>query len=130
METLRFNIKLDTDYQNVAPKVTVMFNGKNKFDSLLNSNTTIVFDGKIQERNDLIIERQNKPDNEKQDLFIRAISIDEIDLRNVIWSKSTFLNTDGKRIIGETWLGLNGTWSLQFTGPFWKYMMDWVNADV
>ena len=130
METLRFNIKLDTDYQSTAPAVTVMFNGKTQFDHQITDQTEVQFRGEIQERNSLVIDRQNKPDNEKQDLFIISISVDSIDLRNLIWSRSIFTHLDGRQVVGETWLGLNGTWQLQFNGPFWKHMMDWVNGDV
>ena len=130
MEILKFNIKLDTDYQNMAPMVTVKFNDETKFNHSVSTDTDVQFTGTIKEHNSLIIDRQNKPDNEKQDLFIRTVSIDDIDLRNLIWSKSYFLNADGERVIGETWLGTNGTWVLQFAGPFWKHMMDWVNGDV
>ena len=130
MEILKFNIKLDTDYQSIAPKVTVMFNGENKFDQTIDTETNIMFDAEIKDQNTLIIDRQNKPDNEKQDLFIRTVSIDDIDLRNLIWSKAVFMNADYELVIGETWLGTNGNWCLKFAGPFWKYMMDWVNGDV
>jgi len=63
-------------------------------------------------------------------LFINKIKINGIDLRNLIWSKSVFRHQDRREVIGETWLGLNGTWRLEFNGPFWKFLMDWVNGDV
>ena len=130
METLKFKIRLSTDYQATAPHVVIKINNDVKFDGELTEKQTIEFDHTLTERNILIIDRQNKPDNEKQDLFIDAISIDGIDLRNLIWHKSIFAHVDGREVIGETWLGLNGTWQLKFNGPFWKYMMDWVNGEV
>ena len=130
METLKFRIDLSVDYQTVAPRVLIAINDDIKFDQDISESRIINFNYTIQPKNTLIINRQNKPDNEKQDLLINKISIDGIDLRNLIWHNSVFTHVDGREVIGETWLGLNGTWRLDFNGPFWKYMMDWVNGDV
>mgnify|MGYP000070459880 FL=1 len=130
METLKFKITLSTDYQTTSPNVVIKINDDPKFAQALREKQTICFDYTIQEKNTLVIDRQNKPDDEKQDLFIEQVEIDGIDLRNLIWHKSVFTHVDGREVIGETWLGLNGTWKLEFNGPFWKYMMDWVNGEV
>ena len=130
METLKFSIDLSVDYQTVAPRVLISVNDDIKFDQDVSESRIINFDHTIQSKNTLTIDRQNKPIDRKQDLFINKISIDGIDLRNLIWHKSVFTHVDGREVMGETWLGLNGTWRLDFNGPFWKYMMDWVNGEV
>jgi len=130
METLKFEIKLRTEYQNTAPRIVIKVNDDIQFDQALTESQTISFDYTLQQKNTLTIDRQNKPDNEKQDLYIDQISINGINLRNLIWHKSIFTHVDGREVIGETWLGLNGNWRLTFNSPFWKFMMDWVNGKV
>jgi len=130
LETLKFEIDLSCDYQKIPPDVKVSVNNDVKFSQLLTQAQTIEFEHTLDNKNVLVIDRQNKIDNLKQDLFINKIKINGVDLRNLIWSKSVFKHVDGCEVIGETWLGLNGTWRLEFNGPFWKFMMDWVNDEI
>ena len=130
LETLKFEIDLHTAYQKTPPYITISVNDNIKFNEKLLERKVIAFEHTLNKENMLIIHRQNKPENSKQDLFINSIKIDGIDLRNLIWSKSIFTHTDGREVVGETWLGLNGTWRLKFNGPFWQFMMDWVNGKV
>jgi hypothetical protein len=97
----------------------------------------------------LSIRRYNKTGNqvrindsgqlEDQMLSIKKITIDDINIRNIIWCKSynepeypelwasqqraKGINLE-KFILGETNFGHNCTWRLEFTSPFYQFIFD------
>ena len=72
-------------------------------------------------------------------LMINGLIIDDVDVRHLIWCSSQFvpiypepwksqqidLGHDlEETIVGESILGHNGTWSLNFTSPFYQFLFD------
>lgn len=97
----------------------------------------------------ITIRRYNKTDDQcvilnngqRQDqyLIINQVIIDEIDIQNLIWHRSWYepeypelwareQQAQGiklePKVIGETWLGHNGSWHFQFTSPFYQYVIN------
>jgi hypothetical protein len=79
-----------------------------------------------------------------QMLYIKTIKIDNIDLRNLVWSCSTFtpeypepwateqqaLGVElEKQVPGEMYLGHNGTWRFEFTSPIYKFLVEWAKGN-
>lgn len=74
---------------------------------------------------------------------INQVKIDNIDLRNIVWHKSTFEpqypepwfseqvalgQTPEKIVPGEMYLGHNGTWRFNFTSPIYRFLVNWVRG--
>ncbi len=59
-------------------------------------------------------------------LNIRSVQIDEIDLGNLIYSKSVFRGDDSSRPVLDSCLdlGWNGTWTLTFESPFYIWLLE------
>jgi hypothetical protein len=59
-------------------------------------------------------------------LNIKSIEIDEIDLGNMIWEKSTFTGDDADRPVLDNCvnLGWNGSWELRFESPFYIWLLE------
>lgn len=95
----------------------------------------------------LKLKRYNKSDDQctivdgnKKDQYIilDRVSIDGIDVQNLIWSRSWFepqypelwrmqqeeagVQLEDK-VLGETWLSHNGVWNFEFTSPFYRYVI-------
>jgi hypothetical protein len=79
--------------------------------------------------------------NEGQDVIIKYIKIDGVNIRDMIWTNSYYepeypepwasqQKSQGieleKYVPGETWLGHNGVWRLNFISPFYRFLMDWI----
>lgn len=104
-------------------------------------------DLEISRSHKLKLKRYNKSDDQctivdgnKKDQYVilDRVSIDGIDIQNLIWSRSwyepqypevwkqqqeqagTMLE---EKVIGETWLSHNGVWSFEFTSPFYLYVI-------
>ena len=75
-----------------------------------------------------------------QMLHIKNIKIDNIDLRNLVWHRSVFEPTYPEpwaseqraqgvkleeQVLGEMYLGHNGTWRFEFTSPIYKFLIAW-----
>ena len=71
---------------------------------------------------------------ETQSCAIESITIDGINLRNILWSRSTFVpvydsTQSGDAVVnGELIFGYNGTFNLDFTSPFYQYVVDCVRG--
>lgn len=74
-----------------------------------------------------------------QMLRLMSVRIDGIDIQNIVWHRSWFepeypvewaqQQQDAGVVLethvrGETWLGHNGTWRMDFTSPFYKFLID------
>ena len=59
-------------------------------------------------------------------LHIKSVEIDEIDLANMIYTKSEFVGDDPERPVLDKCidLGWNGTWTLPFESPFYIWMLE------
>lgn len=78
-----------------------------------------------------------------QTLHLKKLCIDRIDVRNLVWSRSTWAPEYPEPwfsqqianhcrpeavVIGETTLGHNGTWRFEFQSPFYQFMIDCVRG--
>jgi len=74
-----------------------------------------------------VIQNADKTAIEKDMLLhIRSIEIDEIDLGNLLWSKSQYVGDDVTRPVLDNCvdLGWNGTWTLAFASPFYIWLLE------
>ena len=142
-ETLHFKIELAGTYWAKQPQYTILINDDViKTDIITAESGTSVFvefDHTVDEGSvGLKIRLENKDDSdvvENEDktaivkdmlLHIRSIEIDEIDLGNMIWSKSQYVGDDESRPVLDNCvdLGWNGTWTLAFASPFYIWLLE------
>lgn len=59
-------------------------------------------------------------------LGIRSIEIDDVEMGNLIWSKSQFVPDDPRHPILDNCvdLGWNGAWNLPFDSPFYIWLLE------
>lgn len=152
-ETMAFEIILRAEFWDKPPGVEIFVNDQSLFNGLIdNSCYTINFSSTVDlnAEHQLSIRRFNKTTDQTrydgqqlldQLLYIDRISVDGINIRNIIWSKSwnepvypepwaTEQRSQGielqEKIPAETCLGHNGIWRLNFSSPFYKFIMDWM----
>jgi len=142
-ETLHFKIELAGTYWDKQPQYSVLIN-----DTLIKTDTITVasgdsvfveFDHTVDEGSvSLSVRLENKTDTDTVEnadktaiekdmlLHIRSIEIDEIDLGNLIWSKSQYVGDDAARPVLDNCidLGWNGTWTLAFNSPFYIWLLE------
>jgi hypothetical protein len=158
-ETISFDLCLHASYWDRPPAALICINGTTKYQGLVTATAddpiTVSFKHTLEfgQPHKLEIRRYNKSPNQclvmadgsllDQLLFIDSVTIDGIDIRDTIWSRSTFCPvypepwksqqikagvTIEEIVIGETTLGLIGLWTLDFTSPFWQFLLDTVNT--
>jgi hypothetical protein len=81
---------------------------------------------------------------ETQMLHVKTVKLDNIDLRNLVWHSSQFepdypepwateQQEQGvkleKQVVGEMYLGHNGTWRFEFTSPIYKFLVAWARGN-
>jgi hypothetical protein len=143
-EKLHFKVTLSGTYWDKVPEYSILINNTQIQRAQLTQPTdqeeTIEFDVELadDEFHDLKIRLENKTDSdtvENQDktailrdmmLNIQKIEIDEIDLGNLISSKSLYTGDDASRPVLDKCvnLGWNGTWVLQFRSPFYIWLLE------
>lgn len=140
-ENITFEISLTPIYPDVPPGARIFVNDDCKYDNLIDNTCMIRFNHTLyfNQSHQLRIERYNKeksrPINDvHQTLILEKIVIDGIDIQNIIYSRSynepiypkhwaeQNLNLE-KIVIAETHFGFNGTWRLNFTCPFYLFVM-------
>jgi hypothetical protein len=146
VEKLHFKIGLAGTYWDKKPRYGIMVNDQIiKIDNISAPSGEveyIEFDANIEEGPcKLKIKLINKEDSDvvKDDsssaefkivkdllLNIKSVEIDEIDLANLIYSKSTFIADDPNRPDLDMCidLGWNGTWVLSFDSPFYIWLLE------
>lgn len=144
-ETIKFNILLESTFWDKPPKVQVFVNDVLKFQGEVIKSQNVVFNADLEfnRQHKLTIIRQGKtPDqtqgNKDQLLIISSIEIDGVNIRDIVFTKSKFIPeypeswafeqaSNGidleKEIIGETILGHNGIWYLDFSSPFYRFLI-------
>lgn len=143
-EDITFEIFLKPIYPDVPPGVRIFVNNECKHDSLIDIDTVVKFNHTLyfNQPQQLRINRYNKgksrPVNDvHQSLILEKIIIDGVDIQNIIYSRSynepiypeqwAKQNPDLEKIIpAETHFGFNGNWRLNFTSPFYMFVMDCV----
>jgi hypothetical protein len=143
-ETLSFRIGLSGTYWNKKPEFSVLVN-----DVELASGSIIGPSGQIQyvefnhefkenSNNKLQIRLNNKVDSDviQNDdcteivkdmlLNVESIEVDEINLSQLVWSQSKFIpdNTSRPTLKKCVNLGWNGTYTLEFTSPFYLWLLE------
>mgnify|MGYP003646690085 FL=1 len=78
--------------------------------------------------------RQVNGEWETQTAILHSLTVDGINLRNILWSRSRFtpvydVGQSGDKIIsGECNFGYNGTWELEFSSPVYQFVVDCVRG--
>jgi len=155
VEKLHFRIGLAGTYWQRRPRYSVSINDQTVAESteIQNQSATIYDQGIVQDTDvtylefdhevtegtvtlDIRLENKTNADtveNEEKTaivkdmlLNIRSIEIDEINLGNLIYSKSIFRGDDSSRPVLDNCvdLGWNGTWTLTFESPFYIWLLE------
>ena len=146
VERLHFKIGLAGTYWDKKPQYSILIN-----DSIVETReisvpsgevSYIEFDRDVAEGSTTLkIRLENKTDSDvvkddetKEDflivkdllLHIKSVEIDDINLGDIIWKKSTFTGADSNRPVLTNCvdLGWNGTWVLEFTSPFYIWLLE------
>lgn len=142
-ELIEFNIHLRPVFVNNPPWAIVRLDGKCKFDEKIDLPKVITFHESLYfVEHILSIERINTEPN--QLLYIDKVILDGVDIRDILWIKSynvpiypepwaTIQKKIGNileyKVPGETCLGHNSTWYLEFYSPTYRFIMDWMNGN-
>jgi hypothetical protein len=151
-EFINFKIKFTPKFWDRPPVACISVNDEVKFHNNVTSENFIVdfsHTMDFHQKHCLSIKRSGKTDDQvrknldgsydDQALIINQIIIDGVDIRNIIYTDSynepvypeawaqeqrlaNIVLED--RVPGETYLGHNGIWRLNFTSPFYQFVMD------
>ena len=157
-ETITFELHLISEFWKTPPLATITVDDTEYFNGPVAAGLTVVkfthtcaFDSPHR----LTLDRQGKTDAEiriepdgtriEQWLTIEKVKIDGVDIRNIVWSYSVNIPeypepwasdqlAAGKQlkneVIGDTKFGHNGIWYLDFTSPFYIYIMQWMGGGI
>jgi hypothetical protein len=150
-EHIKFEIAFKTNWWLSPPIAAIYLDDCEKFNGDIVEDTIIKFSHSLSFiDHKLSIHRSGNSNrqvrmtefgHQGQDLIIDWIKIDGVNIRNLIWTNS--INTPiypepwaseqcaagielEKHVLGETHLSHNGVWSLNFTSPFYRFLMDWM----
>jgi hypothetical protein len=142
-ETLHFKIELAGTYWDKRPAYSILVNGQTvkqgAVDEPSGNSFVIEFDHELDDGPaELGIRLENKDwqdtiQNEDKTaivkdmlLNIRSVEIDEVNLGNMIHTKSTYTPDDSQYPALDNCidLGWNGTWSIKFTSPFYIWLLE------
>jgi hypothetical protein len=143
LETLHFKIGLAGTYWDKHPKYSILINDKvYNTDTINNASGEtfyVEFDAEVEEGPcTLKIRLENKDwtdtvQNEDKTeivkdmlLNIRSVEIDDINLGNLIYTKTQFVGDDPARPVLDRCqdLGWNGAWILAFESPFYIWLLE------
>lgn len=146
VEKLHFKIGISGTYWDKVPKYTILINDTEYSEGYISEQPGVTqyveFDAEVTEGPcALKIRLENKTDDQvvKDDpnspdftivkdmlLNIKSVEIDEIDLANMIFTKSEFVGDDAARPVLDKCidLGWNGTWTLSFESPFYIWLLE------
>jgi len=143
-EKLHFKIGLAGTYWNTHPIYSIFVNDNNvvpptKITTASEEQFFVEFDVDVVEGPAVLkIRLENKTwrdtlqNEEKTEILkdmllnIKSVEIDDIDLANMIYTKSEFVGDDAERPVLDKCidLGWNGTWSLPFESPFYIWLLE------
>jgi hypothetical protein len=143
-EKLHFKIGLAGTYWNKRPVFSIAVNDtvvieKTEIISASEEEFFVEFDAEVAEGpTSLKIRLENKEwtdtvqNEEKTEILkdmllnIKSVEIDEIDLANMIYTKTEFVGDDADRPVLDKCvdLGWNGTWTLPFESPFYIWLLE------
>jgi hypothetical protein len=156
-ENIFFDIILDATYWDQPPRLEVLIDNKSvekytidqpefhiRFQQVMSFDQPHILElrrtGKTQDQTRMLEDGTF----ETQMLHIKTVKLDNIDLRNLIWHSSKFepeypepwaseQQAQGieleDQVLGEMYLGHNGTWSFTFTSPIYKFLVGWAKGN-
>jgi len=143
LERLHFKISIGGTYWKKVPVYSILINDKviqsAKVAGASDEVEIIEFDADIEEgpaRLQIRLENKDWTDTIQNEdkteilkdmlLNIVSVEIDEIDLGNLIFTKSEFVGDDSSRPVLDCCvnLGWNGTWTLPFDSPFYIWLLE------
>ena len=156
-ETITFEFELKPTYWDRPPHIEVILDGDTMLEQDIVKPTTICFTRSVDfnKTHTLAIKRSGKDDSQccedengnwlDQMLELVSVKIDGINIRDIVWAYSwsepeypepwaTEQREQGieleERVLGETVFGHNTTWKLEFTSPFYKHIMKWMDGQL
>ena len=142
-EELEFKLTLSGRYWGKKPAYQVLLNDEVVASGIVDTPSEEQFDieftREVAEDTDhrLIVRFLNKEDSDtienadKTDILkdmilnIDGLSIDGIEVGNLLWTNSEYFDTDGNSIMTECVnLGKNGDWVFKFTAPFYIWLLE------
>jgi hypothetical protein len=142
-ETLHFRIGLAGTYWDKHPIYSILVNDvqiqQNTIDTASEETFYVEFDAEVGEGScTLKIRLENKDWTDTVEnadktaivkdmlLNIRSVEIDEINLGNLIYTKTQFVGDDPNRPVLDKCqdLGWNGAWILRFESPFYIWLLE------
>lgn len=142
-EELEFKLTLSGRYWGKKPAYQVLLNDEVVASGIVDTPSEEQFDiefaREVAEDTDhqLIVRFLNKEDSDtienadKTDILkdmilnIDGLSIDGIEVGNLLWTNSEYFDTDGNSIMTECVnLGKNGDWVFKFTSPFYIWLLE------
>lgn len=144
IEDINFKLHFSTSFEKVPPHIKVYLNDMLMYDNDVVADKIVSFNQNLILETDysLRIVRSGKVLDSTQMLKLDQLEIDGINIRNIVWHRSYYqpkypepwasqqisqgINLEEK-ILGETWFGHDGTWTLEFSSPFYKFIFDWMS---
>lgn len=155
-ETINFEFHLLSEYWNQPPRAKIAVDNVEYFDDVVSKGLHVVKFAHTCDFNRphrLTLTRSGKNDSQcktlpnghqlDQILTLEKLKIDGIDIRNIVWTQSINIadypepwaseqratgNVLEEEAIGVTTFGHNGTWYLDFTSPFYIFIMRWMGG--
>lgn len=155
-ETIKFEIHLLSEFWNSAPTAQIFIDDNEKFNDIVPNGTKIITffhtcDFATPHRLKLVRTGKTNQETKKnldgsfltQMLTVTKVKIDGIDVRDIVWSNSVTIpeypepwaslqkklgHMLEEQILGGTELGHNCVWYLDFTSPFYKFIIKWMNG--
>jgi hypothetical protein len=156
-ENIYFDIQLESTFWDRPPKLEVVVDGESvghyvvdqpeyhiRFQRIMSFDCCHVLalrrSGKTNDQTRVLEDGSY----DTQMLHIKNIRLDNIDLRNLVWDRSTFIPeypepwaTEQRaqgvelehQVTGEMYLGHNGVWQFEFTSPIYKFLVEWAKGN-
>jgi hypothetical protein len=147
VEKLHFKIGLTGIYWGKRPEYTVLVNDREIVRKQVETASEELFyeefdvdveEGpatlkiRLENKEDSDVKKDNYEDPENFNIIgdlqlsIKSVEIDEIDLANMIYTKTEFVGDDTGRPVLDRCvdLGWNGTWTLPFESPFYIWLLE------
>lgn len=148
-EYIRFDLTFTPKFWDRAPRIQVCVDDQIQAEQDIIQATTISFFTNLEfdRSHQLIVHRSGKSDDQCQGgldqiLILDRVMIDSIDIKNIVQSRGRYMPcypepwasqqlAQGHRldpcVTGESWWGHNGVWILEFTSPFYQYLITCMN---
>jgi hypothetical protein len=156
-ETINFELHLLAEFWDQAPKVKILLDNILKYDSALELGMNVIkfkHTCKFNDSHKLTIDRYGKTNDQSvvrdnihldQKVILSKLSIDDVNVRNIMYTYgiwypkypepwATKQKINGiileEHIAGNTFFNHNGIWELEFTSPFYAFIMKWMGGGI